>query len=108
MGGRLFLLAHISQENDMSELNDTYSEIELSVFEEDYLTTLIDYNLEIFGNEWSSSEHTFLELLYKKMKHQFEVKYRGEYNFFNLMKKFEEYLTNESSLYGVIDDIDYA
>lgn len=108
MSERLFLLAHIAQEQDMSELNDKYGDIELSVFEEDYFETLISYNLEIFGDEWNSSEHKFLELLYKKMKHQFQVKYNGEYNFFDLMKHFEEYITNESSLYGVIDDIDYA
>lgn len=108
MSERLFLLAHISQEHNMCELKEKYDAIELSAFEEDYFEMLISYNLEIFGKDWNSSEHILLKLLYKKMKQQFEIKHSGEYNFFDLMGKFEEYITNESSLYGVINDLDYA
>lgn len=107
MSKRLFLLAHISQENDMSELKEKYKDIRLSLFEEYYLDELIKYNIEQF-NEWNEEEQHFIELLYKKMKHQFQVKYNYEYNTHSLIWQFEKYITKNSSLYSVIDDVDYA
>ncbi len=104
--GRLFLLAHIAQEQGMSEIKEKYRYIHLSKFELYYLDELIDYNRRIFGSEWNIQEHYYLKLLFQKIKSQHQ-KYHREFNTYNLIKHFEKYVTSKSSLKSVLDTIDY-
>ena len=105
--GRLFLLAHIAQEQGMSEIKKKYKYIYLSKFELYYLEEFIDYNIRFFGSEWNIHEHNYLKLLFQKLKAQHQVKYNNEYNTYALIKHYEKYITSKSSLCGVIGTIEY-
>ena len=108
MSGRLFLLSHIAQVYDLDTIKAKYEHIELTEFEQRYLNLLISYNQEIFSNEWNSSEHQYLEAIFKKMKYYFIVKYSKEYNDYDLIRQYEAYITSESSLHSVVEILDYA
>jgi len=107
MSGRLSLLAHIRQEHSYNELKEKYENIHLIDFEQYYLKELIDYNIKQYGSEWSSIEHEYLKLLYKKFKYITAKNKEYEFNIFGLIYNFETYLSCNSKLHSVVDIIDY-